>query len=154
MGKIAKRINFNGWEYPPIITVVNSSCVQIFVGLIFMGAAFPRKVPYSKILSIGANFRILRHIQIVQKLKRTVGTFFLRLRDHPILSHTATIHLLRHSRCLCKHCTCVLSPWWWKKHAPSFEKFELVQRVFQGVWLEGPEKFWKLKVKIFTPKES
>ena len=39
MGKIFEGINFCGWAKPIVITIANSTCVQIFVGLIFVGVA-------------------------------------------------------------------------------------------------------------------
>ena len=37
-------INFRGWEKPAVIVVINSSSVESFVGIIFVGVACPQKL--------------------------------------------------------------------------------------------------------------
>ena len=97
---------------------------------------FPQLIPHSGKFSNGANFSVFRTCAKIIAYK----IFYPRPRDNPILSHTATSSLLRHSRCPCKRGSLISSPWWWTKHAMRVKKLGLAQRVSQGLWFAEPEK--------------
>ena len=105
---------------------------------------------YSGKFSNGANFRIFRTYTNCVKI-RNYASIFPRVQNYPILSHKATFHLLRCSRCPCKHGS---PPHQVKEACTMFRKVQKSLTCVPGGVAWRTWKIQRLELRNFTLKEN